>query len=316
MLGMRFIFLLILGVGIGFPANAATLTLNPQARIDRAAILLTDVFAGLDPAQDVEIAVAPAPGRSVTYDYTVLTKLARHYSLDWRTAGFSDKTVITRAGNKIDQAMIKSSVSEQLRALGVQGDLDVALDNRALEIDLPSDIKPDFALSDFNYDKSNQRFRAELLAAADTPAFRQVTVTGRAVNAVPVPVLNRVLPQGAVIGKADLDWIKMPADRANDYLRTAESIAGMELRHQMAERSPLRVQDVAPARVILRGSLVAMKISTPSMQITAQGRALQDGAVGDVIRVTNTQSNRTIDAKVLAGGEVGVESPIKFASTE
>lgn len=298
------------------PVQAGLVTLVPQVKLDRGAIRLGDIFAGITATQDVEIAVAPTPGHSVTYDYSVLSKVAQRYELDWQSGSFTDKAVITRAAHKIDADAIKAAVVTQLQGRGVTGDIDVALDNRTLEINLPTDTKAEFTLTDFNFDPTNQRFHAELLAAVDTPAFHQVTVTGRAVSAVAVPVLNRVLSQGAVIGKGDLDWIKLPADRATDYLRTPDAIVGMELRRQMPEQSPLRVQDVIAARIIKHGTLVTMKIVQPSMVLTAQGRAMQDGAVGDVIRVANTQSNRVVEARVIATGEVQIDMFNKLASAE
>lgn len=299
-----------------FSAHAGVITLVPQIKLDRGAIRLGDIFSGITAMQDVEIAVAPAPGRSVTYDYSVLSKVAQRYELDWQSGSFTDKAVITRAAHKIDTDAIKAAVVTQLQGRGVTGDIDIALDNRTQEINLPTDTKAEFTLTDFNYDPTNQRFHTELLAAVDTPAFHQVTVTGRAVSAVAVPVLNRVLSQGAVIGKGDLDWIKLPADRAADYLRTTDAIIGMELRRQMSEQSPLRVQDVIAARIIKHGTLVTMKIVQPSMVLTAQGRAMQDGAIGDVIRVANTQSNRVVEARVIAAGEVQIDMFNKLASAE
>lgn len=313
----RWVWSAMIGVVLAaMPVQAGVVTAIPQVKIDRGAIRLGDIFSGIGTAQDVEIAVAPMPGRSVTYDYSVLSKVAQRYSLDWQSGSFTDKTVITRAAHKIDTDAIKAAVATQLHNRGVTGDIDIALDNRALELNLPTEVKADFSLSDFNYDPSNQRFHAELLAAVDTPAFQQVAVTGRAVTAVAVPVLNRVLSQGAIIGKDDLDWIKLPADRANDYLRTVETIVGMEVRRQMPEQSPLRVQDVIAARVVKRGVLVTMKIVSPAMMLTAQGRAMQDGAVGDVIRVANTQSNRIVDARIIAAGEVQIDMLRKIASAE
>jgi flagella basal body P-ring formation protein FlgA len=42
------------------------------------------------------------------------------------------------------------------------------------------------------------------------------------------------------------------------------------------------------------------------MRLTAQGRALQDGAAGEVIRVVNTKSNTTVTGVVVADGTVSV----------
>lgn len=307
--------LLLMALLLPLPALAAGIAHNPAIQIDRPAILLGDVFTGLPAAANVEIATAPVPGRSVTYDYNVLNKLAQRYEIAWRAHDFNDRTVITRASSRITTDMIKAAVIAELKEKSLIGEIDVALDQRLLQIDLPAALPPDFRLYDFTYDKTSQRFRAELLAAVDTPHFLQVAVTGRAMNVVTVPVLNKVLPAGTVIGKADLEWIKLPADRAGDYLRAETGLVGMELRRQLPEQSALRPQDVVPPRVVLRGSLVTMQIVAPNMMLTAQGRALQDGAVGDVVRVTNTQSNRVVEATVLQAGivQVGVATA-KFAS--
>ncbi|MBP7253013.1 MAG: flagellar basal body P-ring formation protein FlgA [Alphaproteobacteria bacterium] len=301
--------------GSALPADAALPVQNrDQSQIDRPQIYLGDVFSGIPAMDDVAIATAPNPGRSVTYDYNVLSKLAQRYSLEWQADSYNSQTVLTRASSRISTAMVREAILAQVRAQGGTGELDVALDQRALTIDLPTAVKPDFTLHDFSYDKGSQRFHAELLAAADTPAFQQIALTGRVSSILDVPVLNKALGQGAVIGKADLDWVKLPAERAADYLRNANDLVGMELRRQMPEQTALRPQDLLPARVVLRGQLVAMQINLPSMQLTAQGRALQDGAVGDVIRVTNTQSNRVVEAKVAGAGIVIIGGTAKLAS--
>ncbi|HMA14754.1 MAG: flagella basal body P-ring formation protein FlgA [Bacteroidota bacterium] len=42
------------------------------------------------------------------------------------------------------------------------------------------------------------------------------------------------------------------------------------------------------------------------MQLTAQGRALENGAEGDVVRVMNTSSNTVVSAVVIDSGVVEV----------
>lgn len=314
---IRNILCAILLCGFALPAMAAQTVQNrDQTQIDRPQIYLGDVFNGIPAVDDVAIATAPNPGRSVTYDYNVLSKLAQRYSLAWQADSYNSQTVLTRASSRISTAMIREAVLAQVRAQGGAGDIDVALDQRALTIDLPTAVQPDFVLHDFSYDKATQRFHGELLAAVDTPAFQQVTLTGRVSSILDVPVLNKPLGQGTVIGKTDLDWIKLPAERAADYLRNANDLVGMELRRPLPEQTALRPQDLLPARVVLRGQLVAMQINLPTMQITAQGRALQDGAVGDVIRVTNTQSNRVVEAKVTGAGVVAVGGAAQLASLQ
>jgi flagellar basal body P-ring formation protein FlgA len=57
-----------------------------------------------------------------------------------------------------------------------------------------------------------------------------------------------------------------------------------------------------------KGDLVTVILNTASMQLTAQGKAVEDGAMGASIRVTNTQSNRVIDTVVSGPNQVVVGS--------
>jgi flagella basal body P-ring formation protein FlgA len=75
----------------------------------------------------------------------------------------------------------------------------------------------------------------------------------------------------------------------------------------------LRASDVMPARLVTRGALVTLKIETPYMQLTAQGRALQDGAEGETVRVNNTQSNRMVEGTVTGPGVVLIHTAQKVA---
>ena len=44
----------------------------------------------------------------------------------------------------------------------------------------------------------------------------------------------------------------------------------------------------------------------PKMILTAQGKALDNGADGDTVRITNTQSKKVIEAEVTGMGRVAV----------
>jgi flagella basal body P-ring formation protein FlgA len=60
----------------------------------------------------------------------------------------------------------------------------------------------------------------------------------------------------------------------------------------------LRLSDVAMAPTIHRGSMVTLLVQTSNMTLTAQGRALEDAAIGQPIRVVNPMSNKTLTGVV------------------
>jgi flagella basal body P-ring formation protein FlgA len=69
----------------------------------------------------------------------------------------------------------------------------------------------------------------------------------------------------------------------------------------------VREGDVRPPTLVTRNATVTIILQTGTLQLSAQGRATEDGARGDTIRIVNTQSNRTIEATVVAPDTVLVQ---------
>lgn len=290
-------------------------TLKPATEIDRPAIRLSDVFEGVPEAIDRDIATTPAPGKSVTYNVRVLSDLATHYRLDWQAQSLTDAAVISRAATHITEDMVTKAVAEKLKPEIGQGAITADLDGRNFDIALPSSVPAEFVLENMAYDAATRRFKAELVAAKGTSSAQKIQIGGKVDIRRDIPVLARRLDAGTTVSEADLTFISMPAERiSQDMLDQTSAIVGNELRHDMAEGASLRSRDIIPPRLVTRGSFVEMRIETPYMVITAQGRALQDGGKGDVVRVTNTRSKRTVEGIIEGPGVVRVRGSVAVAS--
>lgn len=296
--------LLVMTIALAAPADAAVI-MRGKADVKGGVVRLSDVFDGLPGGADHDIARAPAPGKSIIYNVNVLVNLARQYALEWQPQSLADQLVVTRASIRITTEDIRRDVVEKIRATGAGGAVDVAFDNRALEIDLPADRPANFMLNNFEYDSTNRRFRADLAADGGEGQI-SLPVTGRVILRREVPVLAKRLEAGTVIAAADLEWRTVEDDRSADVVTSAAPLIGRELRNAVDEGVPLRARDVRPPRLVTRGSLVTLKIQTPFMLVTAQGKSLQDGTLGDTVRVTNTQSNRMVEGVVESDGSVRI----------
>ena len=69
---------------------------------------------------------------------------------------------------------------------------------------------------------------------------------------------------------------------------------------------PVRAADLREPVLVRKNSLVVLRLETERMVLTSQGRALQDGAGGQIIRVMNTKSNTIINGMVADRGVVRV----------
>lgn len=303
-----FAFVLFSGAVLSAGAAEAAITLKSQSEIKGAAVRLSDVFNGLPAGSDCDIAQAPAPGKSVIYDNRVLDYLAKEYKLNWRPESLDDHVVINSGSVKIATDDIRAAIAKKLKDQGIKGDIDVEFDNHALDVNLPASYSPDFTLNNFDYDSSGRHFHADFVAEGDRGLFT-LPLAGRIVIRHKVPVLAHQLEAGTTVGEADIDWVPIEEDRLNGLVTDAHQLVGRELRHDVEAGEPLHANDVMPPRLVTRGSLVTMRIETPFMLVTAQGKSLQDGVQGDVVRVINTQSDRMVEGVVDGPSSVRIPMP-------
>lgn len=285
------------------------ITLRPASEIDAATIHLSDLFSGISAEADREIAAAPAPAKSAIYDAQALARIARTWRINWQPQSIADRAVVTRASTKITDQMISEAI---LVRSGGGGEAavkrEIVFDNRNIAIILPSSSSPNFVLENFEYNDVTHRFRTTVTTeASDIMPAVKVAVSGRIITTREVPILVRRLAAGTVISASDLDWITVADDRQNnDLVFNSGDVIGYELRRDTPSGQPLRSRDMAAPRMVLRGSLVTLKVASANMVLSAEGRALQDGAKGETVRVLNTHSNRTVEGTVENNGIVAV----------
>ena len=301
-------------IGSPQPCNANTLvTLKGETEVRRMAVRLSDVFNGVPAEIDRDIAQAPAPGKQITYDINTLTKVADRYRLDWQPQTLNDHAVITTACTHISTDAIRSAIIHKIKEASTSPiqkatEIEIAFDSRTLDVTLPADQAPDFVLNNFDYNEQGKRLHADLVASTAGGPYL-VPLTGHIVIKRNIPVLARRLESGTMISASDIDWISLPIDRVNASIATeASQLVGHELRRDIDGGELIHSHDLIPPRFVTRGSLITMKIETPFMTVAAQGKALQDGGEGDVVRVINTQSNRMVEGTVTGAGTVTVHS--------
>jgi flagellar basal body P-ring formation protein FlgA len=304
---------------IGSPGQCVAFANAPKGEVEvrQAAVRLSDVFTGINQDTDEDIAQAPMPCRQETYDVNVLTRLANKYHLDWKARSLADHVIVASGCTRISADQIATQIKQALTSKGVGGEakdsVDVAFDNHALEVDLPADQSSGFALNNFTYDSVSKYFHADVVAQSAFGPFA-VPVSGRITVKHSVPVLAHRLEGGSVIAANDLDWIDVPEDRINPSVLTqADQLVGYQLRRDTEGGQIFHDHDVTALKLVARGKLVTLKIETDFMTLTAQGKALQDGGPGDVVRVLNLQSDRVIEGVAESDGVVRVAIAQKVA---
>ena len=129
-----------------------------------------------------------------------------------------------------------------------------------------------------------------------------------------VPVLNRRLLAGEVIKSQDIKWIKVRESHLQSNIIVSEiDLIGHTPRRGIRAGSPIQTSAVQRPILVAKSSLVTIVLRTPRMLLTATGKALENGADGDVIKISNSQSKTVIEAEVVAAGRVSVQPAIQLA---
>lgn len=158
-------------------------------------------------------------------------------------------------------------------------------------------------VEEFRFNPPDGRFIARLRMDDGT----HVDVGGRARLQVEAWVPVRRIDQGQVITEADLRIAEFPAGFLNIHaLRAKEDILGFEARRALMPDRPVQTQSLIEPRIIHKGDKVTIQLGGGGLNISSEGKALEDGAKGAMIRVVNTTSNNIILAEPVAPGVVAV----------
>ena len=125
-----------------------------------------------------------------------------------------------------------------------------------------------------------------------------------------VPTLSGIITPGEEITADDIRWERMPANRiSQSVLQDERQLIGMTVRRSLRPGSIIRKSDIVKPVMIAKGNYVTMVYETGSISLTATGRAVENGARGDIIRLMNPMSGQSVEAKVLSPERVEILSP-------
>jgi len=283
--------------------TAASVVLKERLVSADGVITLSDLFDMAGDAGDVQLARAPAPGRSISLDPDFVRNAAAREGLHWANAGGVLRVTVERAARTVSTSEITAMVEEAL-FVETGHAFAVNLSNLRQDLYAPLDTLGGPELISFDHDAGSNLFRAQI---APYPGGETLTVSGRAQRVADVPVLNRTIARGDTITAADVDWVRLPESQVRgEIILAQDSLIGMAAKRALSPDRPVRSYDVEPPVVVERGELVSLVYEVGPLTLSAQARALENGGEGQFIRFVNLQSNRTVEARVEGPGRASV----------
>lgn len=307
MLGLALVLLAFLMAAGARTALAASLK-GTDVMLTADVLTVGDLFDNAGRNASYVLGPAPQPGREMVLNAQTLLRIAMALDLPWQPQSAAEKIVVRRAATLIPAEVVTEAIADKLR--DKVADRNFALDTGASRFDLtlPHTLPGTVEVTNVTYNVRTARFEAQISAPNAANPVRQITVAGTVRPITMVPVLTSNLRNGDIIGQADLEWVEMyNSDLQPDTFTRAEDLVGSTPRRVAQAGRPLRTIDIQAPQLVARGESVTINFAEGPLNLTAMGRAMQHGARGDVIRVVNTGSNRTIDAIVTGNREVTVK---------
>jgi flagella basal body P-ring formation protein FlgA len=291
-------------------AHAANdVTLRTAVIVEDNYVTLGDLFENAGPNAGKKIAYSPAPGKRATFDAKWLYKVASAYKLNWRPFTMNTHAVVERASQVIQRDEIHDALVRALRDRGAGKDIEIELAANAGNFHVAADTASTVGIEGLSFDAGTGRFVATVAVPANDPAATRTRVTGRIYKLVSVPMLAENKRRGDVIRASDIQWRDVRASEIRDHVITDdEDLVGMAAKREIKADSAVHVSQLRRPVLIAKGALVTIELAQGGMSLSTQGKAQEEGSLGDIIKVTNIRSNKLIEAKVNGNNRVAVHS--------
>ena len=146
------------------------------------------------------------------------------------------------------------------------------------------------------------------LAVLALPLFANMALAnGVADMRIVVPAHS--IPRGTTISDSDLSYQTVdPTTVQAGIVTSMNDLDGMEARRVLRAGEPVRPDDVRKPILVTKGSMVTMNFVAPGITLTATGKAMSEGGMGETVTVLNPISYRQISCTVIGAGTVSAGS--------
>ncbi|MET0607041.1 MAG: flagellar basal body P-ring formation chaperone FlgA [Beijerinckiaceae bacterium] len=294
---------------------SSALAQQPSAALRRDAVVEGDVVTLGDLVEhcgalcDRQLFRAPSPGDAATSQALRALAAARDAGLPQVDARGVTQIVISRAGRAATRDEINGALS---RAIGERVgldpvDLQVVFDQALPRVSLAPGVGQAPAVGDLVIDTRTRRFAGTLAS----PGARSVAarVSGGYVQTIAVPVLTRSIQRGDAVRAEDVAIERRDRDAVGDEApANPKLIAGRVSRATMRAGTILRDKDLVKPVIVDRNMSVAMTLHSGALQLSLRGKAMEQGALGEMISVQNVTSKRIVQGVITGPGAVTIES--------
>jgi flagella basal body P-ring formation protein FlgA len=295
-------------------ALSATPSLKASATVTGDIVRIGDLVENAGAVADVPIFRAPDLGQTGSVPVaSVLEAVRGHHIIGLDSRGLS-AVAVTHAARAITAKDVEARILLALAGkygLPDSSNLAVVFDNDVRTVEVEATATNELAVAHLSYEPRTTRFDVAFELPGSAVARRlPLRFTGSLTETFEAVVPTHEIAQGQVIKISDLALERRPkASSTPTTLTTIEQARGLSTKHALRAGQVIRQADVAKPELVGRGETVTIVFQVPGILLTILGKAVDPGALGDVISVVNVQSKHTLQATVIGPGRVSVNAP-------
>lgn len=125
---------------------------------------------------------------------------------------------------------------------------------------------------------------------------------------VRIVVPTHDIARGTTIAETDITYATINDNIPSGTVTSVSDLVGMQTRRVLHAGESVRLDDVRHPILVTKGSTVTMIFEAPGITLTAAGRAMSEGGLGETVTVQNPVSFRQVSAIVTGPGQVNAQS--------
>lgn len=122
-----------------------------------------------------------------------------------------------------------------------------------------------------------------------------------------IPVLNQSVKMGDIFSKGMFVLEKRMLLNPRETVQKIEVVEGMQASRFVNAGQVLTYADLKKETVVKRGQMVKVLAGNSAIEVSMSGQVEEMGAIGDVVKVRNVDSQKVFAAKVVDRGVVRIE---------
>lgn len=284
-----------------------TVRLKSPVIVEGQSITLGEMFDFIPDDQAGErILAAPLPGKSINLSTVTVQRIAEDFGFKIDIPRHINQIVVHREGTRVTKDDFLDVISSRLISEGIDDrfKVDILFSGRDYYVPVTSDMG-DMIVESLTISPKQDRFTVVIQVPSGTYQPHRARFNGRLLEMRNVPVLARSLTPGEEIALRDIRYKSVPLNRVSrGSIFDANQLVGMTVRRSISAGSLLKNADVVRPIVIKKGTPITITLVAGSMKLAAAGLALENGSIGDLVKIENLQSGKVIDAKVIGLGQV------------